>query len=90
MSAIYKHPMDRLRIYLTEYKPQLEKALAAIEVLETLDLDSEEFSDALAVLHVCATILEPYSEGMVEAIDRFTEDRDRGDSPLTTMVGHVK
>jgi len=29
-----------------------------------LQQDSEEFSDAIASLHVCATILEPYSEGM--------------------------
>jgi hypothetical protein len=34
-----------------------------------------EFENAIADLHVCATILEPYSEGMVEALDQFTEDR---------------
>jgi hypothetical protein len=38
------------------------------------DPESTEFSNALAELHVCATVLEPYSEGMVEAIDRYTED----------------
>lgn len=79
MKGIYKHPMDRLKIYLNEYKPQLERALVAIAALETLDLNSEEFSDALAALHVCATILEPYSEGMVEAIDRFSEDRENSE-----------
>jgi len=30
---------------------------------------------AIAELPVCATILEPYSEAMVEALDQFTEDR---------------
>jgi len=79
MKAIYKHPMEQLEIYLSEYKPQLEKALSAIEAIKTLQQDSEEFSDAIASLHVCATILEPYSEGMVEAIDRFTEDRENID-----------
>jgi hypothetical protein len=52
----------------------MEKALAAIAILETTAPDSDEFSDALA-LHVGATVLEPYSEGMVIAIDEFTEDQ---------------
>jgi hypothetical protein len=43
--------------------------------LNTSDPDSEEFSQALADLQVAATILEPYSEGMVEAINNFTDDR---------------
>jgi len=38
------------------------------------DLASDEFSQALADLHVCATVIEPYSEGLVEAIDQFSED----------------
>ena len=64
-----------MEIFLNEYQPQLEKALNAIQVVKSSDPDSEEFSQALADLHVCSTILEPYSEGMVEAIDQFTEDR---------------
>ncbi len=59
----------------SDYRPQLERAIAAIDVLETADTHSEEFSQALADLHVAATILEPYSEGMVDAIDQYTEDQ---------------
>jgi hypothetical protein len=66
--------MDRLQRYLTEYRPQLEKAIAALQILETPDVDEEAFSQALADLHVCATVLETYSEGMVDAIEQFTED----------------
>jgi hypothetical protein len=75
MTTIYKNPFKRLEIFLNEYQPQLEKALNAIQVVKSSDPDSEEFSQSLADLHVCSTILEPYSEGMVEAIDQFTEDR---------------
>ena len=75
MTAIYKEPFDRLEIFLDEYQPQLEKALNAIKVIKNTDPDSEDFSQAIADLHVCSTILEPYSEGMVEALDQFTEDR---------------
>lgn len=75
MTAIYKHPFDRLEIFLDEYQPQLEKALKAIQIIKSTDPNSEEFSQALADLHVCSTVLETYSEGMVEAIDQFTEDR---------------
>jgi hypothetical protein len=75
MTAIYKHPFERLDIFLQEYKSRLAQALTAIEVIEHSDTDSEEFSQALADLHVCATVIEPYSEGLVEAIDQFTEDR---------------
>lgn len=75
MTAIYKKPFDRLEIFLDEYQPQLEKALNAIKVIKNTDPDSEEFSQAIADLHVCSTILEPDSEGMVEALDQFTEDR---------------
>jgi len=48
---------------------------AAIEVIKKSDLTSDEFSQALADLHVCSTVIEPYSEGLVEAIDQFSEDR---------------
>jgi hypothetical protein len=75
MTAIYKKPFDRLEIFLDEYQPQLEKALNAIKIIKNTDPDSEDFSQAIADLHVCSTILEPYSEGMVEALDQFTEDR---------------
>lgn len=75
MTAIYKKTFDRLEIFLDEYQPQLEKALDAIKIIKNTDADSEEFSQAIADLHVCSTILEPYSEGMVEALDQFTEDR---------------
>ncbi len=67
------------KVHLSEYRPQLEKALTAIKALETADPDSEEFSQALADLHVSATVLEPYSEGMVEAINQYTEDRPDDD-----------
>jgi hypothetical protein len=72
---IYEKSFISFKRHLTEYRPQLEKAIAAIKVLEATDLNSEEFSQALADLHVAATVLEPYSEGMVEAINQFTEDR---------------
>ena len=75
MTAIYKKPFDHLEIFLDEYQPQLEKALDAITIIKNTDADSEEFSQAIADLHVCSTVLEPYSEGMVEALDQFTEDR---------------
>jgi len=75
MTAIYKKTFDRLEIFLDEYQPQLEKALNAIKIIKSTDPDSEDFSQAIADLHVCSTILEPYSEGMVEALDQFTEDR---------------
>jgi len=73
-SVISQSSMDRLQRYLTEYRPQLEKAIAAVQILETPDVDEEAFSQALADLHVCATVLETYSEGMVDAIEQFTED----------------
>lgn len=60
---------------MAEYLPQLETAIAAIKQLETADPNSEEFSQALADLQVTATVLEPYSEGIVAAIERFTNDR---------------
>ena len=75
MTTIYKKPFDRLEIFLDEYQPQLEKALDAIKIIKNTDPDSEEFSQVIADLYVCSTILEPYSEGMVEALDQFTEDR---------------
>lgn len=60
---------------MAEYLPQFERAIAAIHTLNNADPESEEFSQALANLHIAATILEPYSEGIVEVIDRFTQDR---------------
>lgn len=73
--AISQSSLTRLKRYLAEYRPQLEKAITAINVLEAPDSDEEAFSQALADLHVCATVLEPYSEGMVKAIDQFTEEQ---------------
>ena len=52
MAAIYKNPFDRLEIFLDEYQPQLEKALNAIKVIKNTDPDSEDFSQAIADLHV--------------------------------------
>ncbi len=74
MISVYKHPYERLDIFLNEYQSRLEQALAAIEVIKKSDLASDEFSQALVDLHVCATVIEPYSEGLVEAIDQFSED----------------
>ncbi|APB33888.1 hypothetical protein GlitD10_1565 [Gloeomargarita lithophora Alchichica-D10] len=68
------YTLIHLQRQLADYRPQLEKALAAIQVLEQADPESETFSDALATLHVCATILEPYSQGLLTAIDAYTED----------------
>lgn len=70
----YRHPFDRLDIFLNEYQSRLQEALTAIEVIKKSDLSSDEFSQALADLHVCATVIEPYSEGLVEAINQFSED----------------
>ena len=64
-----------LQRHMSEYLPQLQAAIVAIDQLRENDPDSEEFSQALADLHVAATILEPYSEGMVEAINNLTDDR---------------
>jgi hypothetical protein len=52
MTAIYKKPFDRLEIFLDEYQPQLEKALNAIKIIISTDPDSEDFSQAIADLHV--------------------------------------
>ena len=75
MTTALAKSFTSLKRHMGEYLPQLEKAIAAIQHLENSDPDSEEFSQALADLHVAATILEPYSEGMVEAINQFTDDR---------------
>ncbi len=72
---IYEQSFTSLKRHIAEYLPYLERAIAAIKTLETTDADSEEFSQALADLHVAATVLEPYSEGMVEPINQFTDDR---------------
>jgi hypothetical protein len=75
MTPVLEKSLTSLNRHLAEYLPQLENAIAAINILKTSDSNSEEFSQALADLHVAATILEPYSEGMVEAINNFTDDR---------------
>ena len=67
--------LTSLQRHMSEYLPQLQAAIAAIDQLRENDPDSEEFSQALADLQVAATILEPYSEGIVEAINNFTDDR---------------
>jgi hypothetical protein len=74
-TEIFEKSFTSLKRHMGEYVPYLEQAIAAIKVLETTDPNSEEFSQALADLHVAATVLEPYSEGMVEAINQFTDDR---------------
>ena len=61
--------------HLVDYLPQLERAIVVIKTLEVSDPNSEAVSQALADLRVASTVLEPYSEGMREAIDQFTEDR---------------
>ncbi len=66
--------LTRLKRFLAEYRPQIEKAITTIQTLEAPDTNHEDFSQALADLHVCATVLESYSEGMVDAIDQFTEE----------------
>lgn len=75
MIALFEKSLTSLKRHIAEYRPQLERAMSAIEVLQSADPNSEEFSQALADLHVAATILEPYSEGIVAVIDQFTEDR---------------
>ncbi|MBW4582132.1 MAG: hypothetical protein KME42_21410 [Tildeniella nuda ZEHNDER 1965/U140] len=75
MTLTYNKSLALLKVHLADYRPQLERAIAAIQTLENADPNSEEFSQALADLHVASTVLEPYSEGMREAIDQFTEDR---------------
>ena len=74
MNTVYRQPIDRLKRHMAEYQPQLKRAIEAINILETANPDSDKFCNALAELHVCTTILEPYSEGMLEAIEQFTED----------------
>jgi len=44
MTTIYKHPFERLDIFLQEYKSRLAQALTAIEVIEHSDTDSEDFA----------------------------------------------
>jgi hypothetical protein len=74
-TAVLEKSLTSLQRHMAEYLPQLEAAIAAINQLQNSHPDSEEFSQALADLHVAATILEPYSEGVVEAINNFTDDR---------------
>lgn len=75
MTTALEKSFISLKRHIGEYLPQLESAIAAIKQLESTDPNSEEFSQALANLHVAATVLEPYSEGIVEAINQFTDDR---------------
>ena len=70
----YQKSLASLQRHLDDYQLYLERAIAAVKILKTANPGSEEFSDAIAELHVCATVLEPYSEGMRESIDRYTED----------------
>jgi hypothetical protein len=74
-TLVLQKSLTSLQRHMTEYLPQLQAAIVAIHHLQKGDPNSEEFSQALADLHVAATILEPYSEGMVEAINNFTDDR---------------
>lgn len=74
MMTTFEKSFISLQRHIADYQPQLEKAIAAIEILRSADPNSDAFSQALADLHVAATVLEPYSEGIVEAIDQFTED----------------
>jgi hypothetical protein len=73
-TTAYEKSAVSLQRHLEDYSTYLERAIAATKILQTVDPQSEKFSDALAELHVSATVLEPYSEGMVEAIDQYTED----------------
>lgn len=81
-TVAYQKSLVSLQRHLADYRIYLERAIAAVNMLETTDPTSEAFSDALAELHVSATVLEPYSEGMVEAIDQYTEDLPDDDSGL--------
>ncbi len=73
-TEIHEKSFISFKWHMAEYLPYLERAIAAVKTLETTDPSSEGFSQALANLHVAATVLEPYSEGMVEAINQFTDD----------------
>ncbi len=53
---------------MAEYQPQLKYAIASIAILENADPESNEFCNALAKIHACSTILELYSERLLEAI----------------------
>ena len=75
MTTLLEKSLTSLQRHMSEYLPQLQAAIVAIDQLRENDPDSEEFSQALADLQVAATILEPYSEGIVEAINNFTDDR---------------
>ncbi len=74
MIVSHDKALVRLKRYLSDYRSQVEKAQIAIQVLETADPQSDEFCQSLADLHVCATVLSPYSEALLEAINQFTED----------------
>ncbi len=74
-TLVLDRSLTSLKRHLNEYLPQLQAAIVAINHLQKGDPDSEEFSQALADLHMTATILESDSEGMVEAIENFIDDR---------------
>lgn len=74
MTVAYEKSFAGFERYLSDYKPQLEKAIAAIQTLETAHANSNEICDALAELQVCATVLEPYSKGLLEAINCYTDE----------------
>lgn len=66
-------PLISLQHYIADYRPQLKRVIAAIDLLQSADLGSEAFSQALSDLHAAVTVLEPYSESIVVAINRLTE-----------------
>ncbi|WP_448570340.1 hypothetical protein [Trichothermofontia sp.] len=74
-TELFDRALMSLKRHIADYLPYLEKAQNAIKILESTDPDSEEFSQALADLQVAATVLEPASQGMLLAIEGFTESR---------------
>lgn len=61
-----------------QYRPQLERTIAAVKALEVADPSSETFSQALTDLHDCAVQLASQSGTVIEVIDQFTDTQ----SPL--------
>jgi hypothetical protein len=41
MNTTYKQPIDRLKRHMAEYQPQLKRAIAAINILEIANPDSD-------------------------------------------------
>ena len=54
--------------------PAIREGFGCHQNFKSPELDSEEFFSALADLNICATVLEPYSERIVDAIAQFVED----------------